>query len=65
MIFRTTFFFTPTIHDIVALQAGMIEWVHNNDTFASLFRSTNDQVRKYMTKSIAYLSLRNGTFSLA
>lgn len=43
----------------VALQAGMIEWVHNNDTFASLFRSTNDQVRKYMTKSIAYLSLRN------
>ncbi|CDH50926.1 hypothetical protein RO3G_14544 [Lichtheimia corymbifera JMRC:FSU:9682] len=43
----------------VAFQAGMIEWVHNNDKFASLFQSTNGEVRKYMTKSIAYLSLRN------
>ncbi|KAI7885181.1 FYVE-domain-containing protein [Lichtheimia hyalospora FSU 10163] len=43
----------------VALQAGLIEWVQNNDKFASLFRSTNGEVRKYMTKSIAYLSLRN------
>lgn len=53
---------TPTI---VAFQAGMIEWVHNNDKFASLFRSTNGEVRKYMTKSIAYLSLRNGKFYLS
>lgn len=50
-----------TLHVVtVTHQPAIIELVRGSDKFASLIQSTNDDVRKYLAKSIAYLSLRNG-----
>ena len=45
----------------VSNQPSVIELIRGTDKFAYLLRSTNGDVRKYMAKTIAYLSLRNGT----
>lgn len=49
-----------TFYVLVTHQPAIIELVRGSDKFASLIQSTNDDVRKYFAKSIAYLSLRNG-----
>ncbi|CDS06801.1 hypothetical protein LRAMOSA09326 [Lichtheimia ramosa] len=49
----------------VTHQPAIIELVRGSDKFASLIQSTNDDVRKYFAKSIAYLSLRNDKYKPA
>ncbi|CDH55933.1 hypothetical protein RO3G_14544 [Lichtheimia corymbifera JMRC:FSU:9682] len=49
----------------VTHQPAIIELVRGSDKFASLIQSTNDDVRKYLAKSIAYLSLRNDKYKPA
>lgn len=48
------------ISSLVSFQASMIELVQGTDKLPTLLRSSNEDVRKYMAKTIAYLSLRNG-----
>lgn len=50
------------ISSLVAFQASIIELIQGTEKLSSLLRSKNDEVRKYMAKTIAYLSLRNGKF---
>ncbi|KAI9311682.1 armadillo-type protein [Dichotomocladium elegans] len=54
-----------TISGQVSHQPAIIEHVRATDKFASLLRSTNEEVRKYIAKSIAYLSLRNDRYKPA
>lgn len=51
-----------SISSLVAFQASIIELIQGTEKLSSLLRSRNDDVRKYMAKTIAYLSLRNGKF---
>jgi hypothetical protein len=48
------------ISSLLAFQASIIELIQGTEKFSNLLRSRNDEVRKYMAKTIAYLSLRNG-----
>lgn len=45
---------------IVANQPYVIDVLRGTNRFANLLRSSNQEVVKYMAKTIAYLSLRNG-----
>ncbi|GAA5798508.1 hypothetical protein HPULCUR_003912 [Helicostylum pulchrum] len=47
------------ISSLVSFQASIIELIQNSKTLPSLLRSRNNEVRKYMAKTVAYLSLRN------
>ncbi|KAI9246492.1 hypothetical protein BDA99DRAFT_527036 [Phascolomyces articulosus] len=49
----------------VSNQPSVIELIRGTDKFAYLLRSTNGEVRKYMAKTIAYLSLRNDKYKPA
>lgn len=49
-----------TISSLVAFQGSIIELIQGTPSMSNLLRSKNDEVRKYMAKTIAYLSLRNG-----
>ncbi|KAI9488175.1 armadillo-type protein [Zychaea mexicana] len=49
----------------VTNQPSVIELIRGTDKFAYLLRSTNGEVRKYMAKTIAYLSLRNDKYKPA
>ncbi|KAI8090425.1 hypothetical protein BDF21DRAFT_411242 [Thamnidium elegans] len=51
-----------TISSLVSFQASIIELIQNSKTLSSLLRSHNIEVRKYMAKTIAYLSLRNDKY---
>lgn len=53
------------ISSLVAFQASVIELIQGTEKLSSLLRSRNDEVRKYMAKTIAYLSLRNGKSDMA
>lgn len=53
-----------TISSLVPFQASIIESIQGTKKLSSLLRSSNDEVRKYMAKTIAYLSLRNGKSSV-
>ena len=48
------------ISSLVSFQADIIELIQKTDKLSSLLRSSNDEVRKYIAKTVAYLSLRNG-----
>lgn len=48
------------ISSLVGFQANIIELIQGTSKLSNLLRSNNDEVRKYMAKTIAYLSLRNG-----
>ncbi|ORY90347.1 armadillo-type protein [Syncephalastrum racemosum] len=48
-----------------ASQAVTMEIVRGSDKMAHLLRSSNEDVRKYTTKTIAYLSLRNDKYKSA
>lgn len=48
------------ISSLVGFQANIIESIQGTSKLSNLLRSNNDEVRKYMAKTIAYLSLRNG-----
>lgn len=48
------------ISSLVGFQANIIELIQGTPKLSNLLRSNNDEVRKYMAKTIAYLSLRNG-----
>lgn len=50
------------ISSLVAFQTSIIELIQSSRKLSYLLRSRNDEVRKYMAKTIAYLSLRNGKF---
>jgi hypothetical protein len=52
------------ISALIPFQASIIELIQGTEKFANLLRSSNDEVRKYMAKTIAYLSLRNGKWFL-
>ncbi|KAI8149812.1 armadillo-type protein [Fennellomyces sp. T-0311] len=54
-----------SISALVANQPNVIELIRGTDKFAYLLRSTNSEVRKYMAKTIAYLSLRNDKYKSA
>lgn len=41
-------------------QVSIIELIQGTDKLAQMLRSSNDEVRKYTAKTVAYLSLRNG-----
>lgn len=49
-----------SISSLVSFQASMIELVQDTDKLSTLLRSPNEEVRKYIAKTVAYLSLRNG-----
>lgn len=51
-------------HHPVSHQPHVIELVRGTDRLAPLLRSPNYEVRKYIAKSIAYLSLRNGKYTM-
>lgn len=44
----------------VSFQSSIIEVVQASGRLPCLLRSSNNEVRKYLAKAIAYLSLRNG-----
>lgn len=48
------------ISSLVSFQADIIELIQKTDKLSTLLRSSNDEVRKYIAKTVAYLSLRNG-----
>ncbi|KAG2196323.1 hypothetical protein INT47_009318 [Mucor saturninus] len=50
------------ISSLVAFQASIIELIQGTPKLSSLLRSSNDDVRKYIAKTIAYLSLRNDKY---
>jgi len=48
------------ISSLVSFQVDIIELIQKTDKLSTLLRSSNDEVRKYIAKTVAYLSLRNG-----
>lgn len=48
------------ISSLVSFQADIIELIQKTGKLSILLRSSNDEVRKYIAKTVAYLSLRNG-----
>lgn len=44
----------------VSFQSSIIEVVQASGKLPCLLRSSNNEVRKYLAKAVAYLSLRNG-----
>ncbi|KAI8048357.1 uncharacterized protein B0P05DRAFT_455204, partial [Gilbertella persicaria] len=50
------------ISSLVSFQPTMIELIEGTDRLSSLLRSQNAEVRKYVAKTIAYLSLRNDKY---
>jgi hypothetical protein len=48
------------ISSLVSFQADIIELIQKTGRLSILLRSSNDEVRKYIAKTVAYLSLRNG-----
>lgn len=50
------------ISSLVGFQANIIELIQGTPKLSNLLRSNNGEVRKYMAKTIAYLSLRNDKY---
>ncbi|CEP16396.1 hypothetical protein [Parasitella parasitica] len=53
------------ISSLVSFQADIIELIQKSDHLPSLLRYSNDEVRKYIAKTLAYLSLRNDKYKPA
>ncbi|KAI8641760.1 hypothetical protein BD408DRAFT_417615 [Parasitella parasitica] len=50
------------ISSLVSFQADIIELIQKTNHLSSLLRYSNDEVCKYMAKTVAYLSLRNDKY---
>ncbi|CAO3655029.1 unnamed protein product [Mucor fragilis] len=53
------------ISSLVSFQADIIELIQKTDKLSTLLKSSNDEVRKYIAKTVAYLSLRNDKYKPA
>ncbi|KAG2190144.1 hypothetical protein INT46_005189 [Mucor plumbeus] len=53
------------ISSLVSFQADIIELIQKTGKLSILLRSSNDEVRKYIAKTVAYLSLRNDKYKPA
>ncbi|GAN11506.1 hypothetical protein MAM1_0641c11069 [Mucor ambiguus] len=53
------------ISSLVSFQADIIELIQKTDRLSTLLRSPNGEVRKYIAKTVAYLSLRNDKYKPA
>ncbi|KAL7316618.1 hypothetical protein PS15m_005696 [Mucor circinelloides] len=53
------------ISSLVSFQVDIIELIQKTDKLSTLLRSPNDEVRKYIAKTVAYLSLRNDKYKPA
>ncbi|KAL9546078.1 hypothetical protein MBANPS3_006844 [Mucor bainieri] len=53
------------ISSLVSFQPDIIDLIQKTDRLSTLLRSQNDEVRKYIAKTVAYLSLRNDKYKPA